>query len=1453
MKALARPLLALCLGWCFAGEGADPLARLRSLEKIRDAAAIEAECRSLLKSPLGPDQRAAVYKALFGATTGDKRIAALKELPPDFPEKEGIELFVAGIRDSEAYRSLDYYKLMLVRYGDKVTAEVVDRAARPLLNERRDWIEGAEAVVKAALERFPGDPRLLDILADAYRRSRRGKESLDLQRQAIQNATTPELKKAMYERLARNLRLQRMDAEALQVPLDIVREWPDSDWARDALGGLALARLRSDGIEPARKVYLWYVETYPKGKWVEHCHLSLLGLYQLDGQYDAAAEEMKRIRPLVSPRAQANLDRDLAGMPSIAGQVLDERGRPVPNATVALARLSPIREEKHLILARTKSDGEGRYAFRSLPYHVQYEFLAATKPDDPPTCLSTTFGPKTFPLELNDRKTMDIRFGRTPLKRLPDPALPEVAFDDVAASVSLAEGRQAGRLSPQGRERRCIRTFVLRDWTGRPWPRSPLHYAIELPRRVKPSSLRLVDLHGLPVPFQFMAGEGNTGTLTFFSSLPASGMAAYFLFGGDQEAKPPQFESNLSVKKAEGNTLEVSSGVASFRVPAGPPRPIPPAMHVSSAPAPIFAVKGPDGVWRGKGSLIGRGQVTRMASTWVEDGPLMRRLRLEYGFEEGGAYEATLTFLSGEPYVLVAEKCRGLSTGEFRFSVFADFQPNRAALCWINKLHVQAISCQSRRNLIQMHRYIMWAPPGEGDAAGFFRDTPDANDLITCFTIHPGDWLVQSQERWRAATFGDKSRWNGDPHAGGRDSIDAFEEKGDAHFSYPFFAGERRWGLAVTPKDDAPNKAADLRACVGETTLDWYKDLVLDWDEEPLDSHPRLVVPRDRLAQVARALKTDPLMKLIAEPRRVQHFQSLFYERPPAAIEFLFTGDPERAWAVRDCTPRGDCVPGVRAGKMRSNIWSPVPIRGFPYSSADVYDALANSNIHDEAALRTIRARMMFVAYALDSGDFMAWRYHAGHRNFDFSRLDALTAFALCFPTHPDAPKLVERAINQFRESLIAFTSDVSGKWQENLGCYYLWSLRTAAAMNARLLNCRWSRYDPFGLPKHELFLRFAARTVTPEHPLDDNVCIDGLPAGKSYADVSKGRRHPGVGDHGGEGGHSIQDGIGLYGLVAARAGRRDLARDLLGAWKAGGFDISSKAGIDIKGHLIAQMDSAFVEKATMKSLASENLPQYGFCFRGAWGTGRESYLLFKCGTGGYRYHASEGSFVLYARNRPLSLDGDENFIPARHATLTLGSEHRYLGNGRVERFALDPAADYCRGVFPDAKAARTIVFAKNHYFAIRDDAEDTSNFVLPLLVHRIERRGSHFFCPGRLGLDVLLYPLGKEPAKVEIATDPLLNQQRLTLTRPAGDGHLNLITWGEPLDVKPFGPGYHIKGTGFEDYLFLTPQPVQFHEGKVAFDGRSGLIRLGGPRPVLLLFDGTRIAFGGKSVQAPR
>ena len=70
------------------------------------------------------------------------------------------------------------------------------------------------------------------------------------------------------------------------------------------------------------------------------------------------------------------------------------------------------------------------------------------------------------------------------------------------------------------------------------------------------------------------------------------------------------------------------------------------------------------------------------------------------------------------------------------------------------------------------------------------------------------------------------------------------------------------------------------------------------------------------------------------------------------------------------------------------------------------------------------------------------------------------------------------------------------------------------------------------------------------------------------------------------------------------------LAAELLGAWKAGGYERDGKAGLDLKGLLAANLDPTAAEQAALTPQASENLPEYGFCFRDGWGTPQETYLL---------------------------------------------------------------------------------------------------------------------------------------------------------------------------------------------------------------------------------------------------
>jgi len=142
-------------------------------------------------------------------------------------------------------------------------------------------------------------------------------------------------------------------------------------------------------------------------------------------------------------------------------------GRPaLPEATVTLARRSPIRGEDLLILATTKTDAAGRCAFRTFPTTRSNEFLAATRPDQPATGLSTAFGPQGVAIEAGDHKVW-----RDPLR----PSAVAAACGPPAAANRLrgqraAPDSYARSCCGNGRERRGPCAAPLRDGTtgGRP-------------------------------------------------------------------------------------------------------------------------------------------------------------------------------------------------------------------------------------------------------------------------------------------------------------------------------------------------------------------------------------------------------------------------------------------------------------------------------------------------------------------------------------------------------------------------------------------------------------------------------------------------------------------------------------------------------------------------------------------------------------------------------------------------------------------------------------------------------------------------------------------------------------------------------------------------------------------------------------------------------------------------
>jgi len=95
----------------------------------------------------------------------------------------------------------------------------------------------------------------------------------------------------------------------------------------------------------------------------------------------------------------------------------------------------------------------------------------------------------------------------------------------------------------------------------------------------------------------------------------------------------------------------------------------------------------------------------------------------------------------------------------------------------------------------------------------------------------------------------------------------------------------------------------------------------------------------------------------------------------------------------------------------------------------------------------------------------------------------------------------------------------------------------------------------------------------------------------------------------------------------------------LLWAWQAGGADGSYYGNLPL---IFASLSEDDLKPADPPVLASRRLEGFGGVLRGNFGRDDEFYLLLKQGPGGYRYHRSEGSIILFADGKPLIYDGGE-------------------------------------------------------------------------------------------------------------------------------------------------------------------------------------------------------------------
>ena len=552
-----------------------------------------------------------------------------------------------------------------------------------------------------------------------------------------------------------------------------------------------------------------------------------------------------------------------------------------------------------------------------------------------------------------------------------------------------------------------------------------------------------------------------------------------------------------------------------------------------------------------------------------------------------------------------------------------------------------------------------------------------------------------------------------------------------------FYFREQRWSVqADIVRSALKNSSPRL-----EEFIKWRLD------EQDQVVRPHVVAQRDKLFDIRKKRESSSLRA------HWERIKSGHTSGPCEGVRFLVEGDPLAAWKIkRELVGQAHIRSRMTLlGRDYSDMYSPVGAR--PITQwAENYDLVAATGVFTDDEERLVRSFLMLMGHMYLQTDHMNWKYGSRNANFEADRVDVIGTVGLCFRGNPDANAFVTHAATLMRKSLEVYCTPGSGKWYENPACYYLQALKCRANLAFHLYVHGIGR--PPDIPRFKDFLRWGILLLTPPCPHEYDVMRDGAASG-DYELAVKVRRIPPIGDHA-----YLGQWVPDYFALMSKAYREvdpDFANELLWAFQAGGENGGHFGNSPLLFCALDESDLAPVPDGKARRLVSRRLEGFGAVLRGGVGTHQEFYLLLKQGPGGYRYHRTEGSFLLFADGKPLVYDGGEAGETWRHSTLSFYDAHMPLAAGHVERAAFLPGIDFVQGVHPLAirpgepvflsdnchhalvqeaykrfKEAnpidsRSIVWVKNEYIIVHDelniDPDIPSHWHLQVVAQRVNRR----------------------------------------------------------------------------------------------------------------------------------
>jgi hypothetical protein len=812
--------------------------------------------------------------------------------------------------------------------------------------------------------------------------------------------------------------------------------------------------------------------------------------------------------------------------------------------------------------------------------------------------------------------------------------------------------------------------------------------------RVQWSDLRLPENKG---------GDAKA-TANYVADLPARTKKLLKLVGTAGPKAGDKGPRMTVTEDKKARVVEVRTGRLGLRMPmAGSDRP--PILKVCRLPgvhgeaAPPRAGQLP---WLGRSRFLRTGPLVSLKVERSSAGPVFYRQSMHYSFALGASYKCVVTCWAGLDYATVEESISGPASEWMRWEFELEDWPTHIYTAGHGATHkfvsgyrnsaayydFNLADIAPNKEFLWLPNYLIWSRFEDASLACFFRSAagpggkaPFEPDMFTIFQIRRGEWEDHlwapkarrplndmpwrpwSQQRWWGAKSGTiRVIRNGHPKSG-------------AFIRFSLVPGTRSWGLWMGDSKTLPSPRKGIRnntpqpslvkTALGEVRLTEHQHRIIDWKRDPKVTHPRMHVTAEMIASMDAKSKADPYFTTALETLQKD-----------AAFRALITKDKKAAAGIargvlHDMNTRFN-YPLTEGIEFSSHL-SPVGVRPV-FGHALKIDLLLGADLLEPEIKKQLRERFVYLAYLLTDSMFMAYKYNAGHPNFDADRYIAIAAAAMLYPDHPHAKQWLDHVAGSLREAMRIYVISQSGKWAENLGGYYNWSTNIIGGMAWALKFTNSA--DPYAWPEFQNFWRWGLVTVLPPKPSTGQL-------GKVVpGELKRIRLTAGIGDNGGDGGLGVHGGFALAGAGILKH-NPELGKQLLWFWNEGGRHGYGHYPHSLFFGLSPEQIKIAADQRSKSKFHSQLLEGYGSLFRADFGKPTESYVLFKSGPGGYRYHGEEGSFVLFGLGQPITLDGSRAWKPHEHSTVTFGEKMLGLHRGRIVQFESTPNIDYACGKFP--------------------------------------------------------------------------------------------------------------------------------------------------------------------------